>query len=182
LQSTSRDERDFSYPRLYDPKLLTSSLRTRHTPETIERFTRTLPGTTEPISRFFKLDPNGTCNTLRAGTPSSRGAFTSPRPIHPFQPRCISIREAARLHSYPDWFRFHATKWHGCRQIGNSVPPFLARAVAEEILQALGLAPTAPESVYHLGEVSRLNFTMSQASRHYSVSPHTIAPRSRTSI
>nr|WP_319923570.1 DNA cytosine methyltransferase [Klebsiella pneumoniae] len=67
---------------------------------------------------------NGLCNTLRAGTASDRGAFTSPRPIHPIYPRVITVREAARLHSYPDWFRFHVTKWHGFRQVGNSVPPY----------------------------------------------------------
>ncbi len=87
------------------------------------RFLATKHGDTEPISRFHKLDPKGVCNTIRAGTASDRGAFTSPRPIHPFSPRCITVREAARLHSYPDWFRFHVTKWHGFRQIGNSVPP-----------------------------------------------------------
>ncbi|WP_458020251.1 DNA cytosine methyltransferase, partial [Klebsiella pneumoniae] len=79
-----------------------------------------LPDTVEPISRFKKLSMNGLCNTLRAGTASDRGAFTSPRPIHPIYPRVITVREAARLHSYPDWFRFHVTKWHGFRQVGNS--------------------------------------------------------------
>ena len=78
------------------------------------------------------------------GTASDRGAFTSPRPIHPHTPRCITVREAARLHSYPDWFRFHVTKWHGFRQIGNSVPPLLARAVARQVAAALpkSLRPT----------------------------------------
>lgn len=39
-----------------------------------------------------------------------RGSFMAPRPIHPTRPRVISPREAARLHSFPDWFRFHVTK------------------------------------------------------------------------
>ena len=116
---------------------LTSSLRTVHTPESQNRFTKTRRGCVEEVSRFLKLDPDGYCNTLRAGTASDRGAFTSPRPIHPHTPRCITVREAARLHSYPDWFRFHVTKWHGFRQIGNSVPPLLARAVALQVVAAL---------------------------------------------
>lgn len=101
-------------------------------------------GENRKISRFHKLDPQGLCNTLRAGTPSNRGAFTSPRPIHPYTPRCITVREAARLHSYPDWFRFQRTKWHGFRQVGNSVPPLLAKAVASEIIKLLGIIPSQP--------------------------------------
>jgi DNA (cytosine-5)-methyltransferase 1 len=61
----------------------------------------------------------------------------APRPIHPDYPRCIYTREAARLHSFPDWFTFHETKWHGFMQIGNSVPPALAHAVAREVMKAL---------------------------------------------
>src|SRR5207237_6376741 len=87
--------------------LLTSSLRTIHTELSKKRFRATPSGETEPVSRFLKLDPNGVCNTIRAGTASDHGAFTSPRPIHPFSPRCITAREAARLHLYPDWFRCH---------------------------------------------------------------------------
>ncbi|MDP9201437.1 MAG: DNA cytosine methyltransferase, partial [Gemmatimonadota bacterium] len=49
----------------------------------------------------------------------------------------ITVREAARLHSFPDWFVFERAKWHALRQIGNSVPPRLARAVAEEIINVL---------------------------------------------
>ena len=131
-------EDDYSYSRNFDSNILTGCLRTKHSPESIARFAATLPGKSEPKSRFHKLDAEGISNTLRAGTPSNRGAYTSPRPIHPFKPRCITVREAARLHSYPDWFRFHGTKWHGFRQIGNSVPPLLAKAIATEIIQVLG--------------------------------------------
>jgi site-specific DNA-cytosine methylase len=41
------------------------------------------------------------------------------------------------LHSFPDWFEFHETLWHAFRQIGNSVPPRLARAVAGQVAVAL---------------------------------------------
>ena len=79
-------------------------------------------GETEPISRFYKLSANGVSNTLRAGTDAARGAFTSPRPIHYRYARDLTVREMARLHGFPDWFRFQHTKWHGARQIGNAVP------------------------------------------------------------
>jgi len=75
---------------------MTSSLRTIHTPLSQKRFTQTPHGSVESVSRFLKLDPGGYCNTLRARTASDRGAFTSPRPIHPYTPRCITVREAAR--------------------------------------------------------------------------------------
>lgn len=172
---------NYSYPRNYDRQSLTSSLRTKHTLESIQRFENTKYGETEPISRFLKLDPDGICNTLRAGTPSSRGAYTSPRPIHPYYPRCITVREAARLHSYPDWFRFHVTKWHGCRQIGNSVPPLLGRAVAAEIIKVLGFNLTVPDTLLSLLNPQLLSLTMAEAAKRYGVSAHTIAQRTRKS-
>jgi DNA (cytosine-5)-methyltransferase 1 len=174
---------DYSYLRQYDPSILTANARTRHTPESIGRFDATVPGKTEPISRFFKLAPDGICNTLRAGTPSNRGAFTSPRPIHPYTPRCITVREAARLHSYPDWFRFHVTKWHGFRQIGNSVPPLLAKAVAQEILACLrGRHQTKPSRMRELGQDSLLQLKMSAAAELHGVDRHVIAPRIRQAL
>ena len=108
-----------------------------------------------------------------------KGAFTSPRPIHPFIPRCITVREAARLHSYPDWFRFHPTKWHGFRQIGNSVPPLLAQAVAEEIIQVLDIKSSQPQGIKDLGDISLLTFDMSAAAKYFGVNPHVIEPRTR---
>ncbi len=155
--------------------LLTSSLRTIHTPLSKKRFRLTLPGETEPVSRFLKLDPDGVCNTIRAGTASDRGAFTSPRPIHPFSPRCITVREAARLHSYPDWFRFHVTKWHGFRQVGNSVPPLLGQAVASKIMEQVG-GSLESNSVRQSGDPRLLQFKMSDAAQHYGV-PLTVIPQ-----
>ncbi|MBT3351790.1 MAG: DNA cytosine methyltransferase [Nitrospinaceae bacterium] len=171
---------NYGYSRKYNPNLLTSSARTTHTPLSRKRFAETPHGKTEPVSRFFKLDPQGVCNTLRAGTASDRGAFTSPRPIHPFTPRCITVREAARIHSYPDWFRFHVTKWHGFRQIGNSVPPLLAQAVAMEILRALEKKPSKPKKILRLGDSLLLNLSMSQAAYYYGVSPNVIPKRTRS--
>ncbi|MEZ5706448.1 MAG: DNA cytosine methyltransferase, partial [Burkholderiaceae bacterium] len=102
LRGKATDPNDFAYPRQFDPTLLTSSMLTVHTDLSKKRFAATPNGETDPISRFLKLDLDGICNTLRAGTASDRGAFTSPRPIHPTSPRVITVREAARLHSYPD--------------------------------------------------------------------------------
>lgn len=180
LRGFEGDPEDFSYPRDFNPHILTSSLRTEHTDLSRQRFIDTEHGKTEPVSRFHKLHPEGVCNTLRAGTDSARGAFTSPRPIHPYHPRVITVREAARLHSYPDWFRFHVTKWHGFRQIGNSVPPLLGRAVAGQIVSALGVKPSKPSEVVALGDgETLLRFDMSKAASYYSVPASVIAQRAR---
>lgn len=182
LRALENDPTDFSYRREFDREMLTSSLRTEHTPLSQERFMATEHGKTEQISRFRKLPPKGLCNTLRAGTDSARGAFTSPRPIHPYFPRVITVREAARLHSYPDWFRFHATKWHGFRQIGNSVPPLLGRAVASSIIQALQVSPKRPSKTLELGTINRLGFDMGKAAAYFSVPRDTIAQRTRKNL
>ncbi len=175
LRGDADDPADYSDPREFDSTLLTSSRRTVHTDLSKKRFLETRHGDTEPVSRFLKLDPKGVCNTIRAGTASDRGAFTSPRPIHPYSPRCITVREAARLHSYPDWFRFHVTKWHGFRQIGNSVPPLLARAVAAKIHEAFG-APGKSERPVARRDSRLLSFDMSDAAAHYRV-PTDVVPK-----
>ena len=91
----------------------------------------------------------------------------APRPIHPTRPRVISAREAARLHSFPDWFRFHVTKWHAFRQIGNSLPPLLARAVASQIVAALSITPGRSTQVLTPGDVSLLHLATRDAADHF---------------
>lgn len=180
LRGHEPDPKDYSIPRDFDSSLLTSSLRTTHTELSKKRFAETKPGDTEPVSRFHKLNPEGICNTIRAGTASDHGAFTSPRPIHPTSPRCITVREAARLHSYPDWFRLHVTKWHGFRQIGNSVPPLLARAVATKVREAFrDDLPGKDLRPVTLGDVELLSFGMSQAAARYGVPANTVPQRTR---
>lgn len=57
--------------------------------------------------------------------------------IHPVLDRAVSIREAARLQTFPDSFIFEGTKDSQYQQVGNAVPPFLARAIAESVLRIL---------------------------------------------
>jgi len=159
----------FGYRRVWSPSKLTSSIRTNHSAISRRRFQETEPGCVEPISRFFRLPPDGLSNTLRAGTDGARGAFTSPRPIHYRHPRCITVREMARLHGFPDWFRLHATKWHGARQVGNAVPPALARVVASAVMEAMGLTPSQPPRAVALGDPALLEMDLSSASAYWEV-------------
>ena len=64
------------------------------------------------------------------------------------QARTISVREAARLQSFPDGFVFSGTMNPAFRQIGNAVPPLLAKAVGSMIYQALCKRPTAQGQQY----------------------------------
>ena len=133
LRGDISDPFDVSTHRGRPISVLTGCLRTRHSRQTVARFRATEQGQAEPISRYIRLRLDAVAPTLRAGTGDDHGRHTAPRPIHPVMARCITVREAARLHSFPDWFQFHATRWHAFRQIGNAVPPWLARAVATSL-------------------------------------------------
>ena len=76
----------------------------------------------------MRKDEQSVTITTRFDTPSS-GKFT-----HPFLDRAISVREAARIQSFPDSFIFYGNKSSQMKQVGNAVPPLLAKSVAETIL------------------------------------------------
>jgi DNA (cytosine-5)-methyltransferase 1 len=178
LRCESASDWHLGYPRDWDPNLLTSSTRTEHNAVSKQRFAQTPLGAIEEVSRFFKLDPANVANTLRAGTDATRGAFSSPRPIHHEYPRCITVREMARLHGFPDWFRFHTTKWHGARQVGLAVPPPLARAIATEMTEALGFKPLAPQFTLPKQNPELLGYDVTRAAKHFGVTPQ-LGKRSR---
>ncbi len=60
--------------------------------------------------------------------------------IHPELDRAISIREAARLQTFPDSFIFEGTKDSQYQQVGNAVPPYLAKAIADSVISILNNA------------------------------------------
>ena len=167
------------HSRKMSSKLVYGHLGSKHTEQSISKFGKTECGQTEKTSRFFKLHPERPSNTLRAGTASDRGAYTAPRPIHFSNPRCITVREAARLHSYPDWFTFHDTIWHGFREIGNSVAPLFARTLASGVIGALGVSvKDLPVNELPPADATLLKMNMTDASEYFGVEGH-IAPRRR---
>lgn len=87
----------------------------------------------EVTDAWGRMEWNAPCNTLRTALQNaSKGRY-----IHPDQHRVISLREAARLHSIPDSWSFSGLPTQIARQIGNSVPPGLGRAVALSVLRSL---------------------------------------------
>lgn len=83
--------------------------------------------------RYRRMKWNGIARSIitRFRDPKS-GEYT-----HPDQHRTISIREAARIQSFPDWFVFQGSYSQQYDQVGNAVPPLLARAVAVELCAML---------------------------------------------
>lgn len=110
---------------------------TIHTEAVKARFIALEPGKTDKVSRSKKLAWHGVCPTLRAGTGVDKGSYQAVRPLHPDEGRVITVREAARLQGFPDWFCFHKAKWHSFRMIGNSVSPVVAKFILTMIKSKL---------------------------------------------
>ena len=53
-------------------------------------------------------------------------------PIHPFENRCITVREAATITGFPKDYKFFGNHTKRCEQVGNAVPPALSTAIAKE--------------------------------------------------
>lgn len=106
--------------------LTSGHFNTHHMKVVQDRYAALQQGGVDQISKSKRLEWNGLCPTLRAGTGSDKGSYQAVRPIHPDEPRVITVREAARLQGFPDWFCFHPTKWHSFRMIGNSVSPLVS--------------------------------------------------------
>ena len=82
--------------------------------------------------RYGRLDPNGMCSTILTKCDPHWGSF-----FHPEQDRVISVREAARIQSFPDSFKFFGSITQQYEQVGNAVPPLLANAVGDKIKKTL---------------------------------------------
>lgn len=110
---------------------ITNCNTTKHSEEIIARFSKTEPGSKDLISHRNRLRWEQVSPTILAGSLTTRRAACWP--IHPDLPRVITVREAARLSSFPDDFMFSRETYLATSQIGNAVPPKLALAVAKSI-------------------------------------------------
>ena len=123
--------------RLANESLSSGTLGTVHSPKVAMRYAALRHGERDRVSKAQRLDPDGFCPTIRAGTGPDRGSYQAVRPIHPFAPRVITPREGARLQGFPDWFTFSPSKWHSFRQIGSSVSPIVAERLMAVIRASL---------------------------------------------
>lgn len=123
-------------------EVLSNHVATRHSKLALERLAIIPPNSGKevlPKEHLTKSIYSGTWTrmgkdevsvtiTTRFDTPSS-GKFT-----HPYLDRAITVREAARIQSFPDDFVFTGTKSSQMKQVGNAVPPLLAEAIADTIM------------------------------------------------
>ena len=130
---------DYARPLRREDRRFTSHRMVEHRAEVAQRFAAVLPGSTDAVGRHPRLTWNGQCPTLRAGTGADKGSRQAVRPLHPEEPRVITVREAARLQGFPDKHLFHPTIWHSFRMIGNSVSPIIAEAVFRAIRRKLDI-------------------------------------------
>ncbi len=82
--------------------------------------------------KYSRLRPDQPCRTVVAHLSRDGNSF-----IHPSQVRTITVREGARLQSYPDDFMFCGSPSDQWTQVGNSVPPVLAASLARTLLDHL---------------------------------------------
>ncbi|WP_421781757.1 DNA cytosine methyltransferase [Kiloniella litopenaei] len=110
---------------------------TIHSEKVAARYEALVNGKADPVSKSVRLKWDGLCPTLRAGTGSEKGSHQAVRPIHPDEGRVITVREAARLQGFPDWFVFNHTKWTSFRMIGNSVSPIVAEFLLTQLFRKI---------------------------------------------
>lgn len=131
---------------LRDSKVLYNHVTTATTNKALERFRAIKQGdnfhSLEAELKTSYSDPTRTQNTiyLRLNYKEPSGTVVNVRKsmwIHPVNDRALSIREAARLQTFPDSFVFCGTKDSQYQQVGNAVPPILAKAIAEHLCRYL---------------------------------------------
>jgi DNA (cytosine-5)-methyltransferase 1 len=84
--------------------------------------------------RYGRLHPDSLCSTVLTKCDPHWGSF-----FHPEQDRVISVREAARIQSFPDHYKFTGSITQQYEQVGNAVPPLMAKAIGDSIKSMIGV-------------------------------------------
>lgn len=100
-----------------------------HVAESIGRYVKLSYGGRDKLGRVDRLDPRLPSKTVIAG--GTKGGGRSH--LHPFSPRTLSVRECARLQTFPDNYIFTGSNARQFTQVGNAVPPLLAYKLAMAI-------------------------------------------------
>jgi len=83
--------------------------------------------------RYGRVDPDGLASTILTKCDPHWGAY-----FHYNQDRAFTVREAARIQTFPDTFHFVGSRVEQYEQVGNAVPPLLAAAIGRSLAKALG--------------------------------------------
>lgn len=109
----------------------------KHTAQSICRYMKLPYGGRDKLGRVDRLDPRLPSKTVIAG--GTKGGGRSH--LHPFVPRTLSVRECARLQTFPDDYIFTGANARQFTQVGNAVPPLLAYKLAMAIKHAVFVLP-----------------------------------------
>jgi DNA (cytosine-5)-methyltransferase 1 len=104
--------------------------------------------------KYKRLDENGLSRTITAHIAKDGYWY-----IHPRQNRTLTVREAARLQTFPDWYRFAGPPSAAFRQIGNAVPPILGEHLGEAVRSSLGSPKPAGPSTQKIANALAWWFT-----------------------
>lgn len=90
--------------------------------------------------RYGRLHPEGIASTILTKCDPHWGSY-----IHPEEDRIITVREAARFQSFPDNVRFYGSLSEQYQQVGNAVPPLMAKAIGQRIKSVIFDNSNSPE-------------------------------------
>lgn len=112
---------------------LSNHVTREHAAESVLRYMVLDFGKRDKLGRVDRIDPNKPCKTIIAG--GMKGGGRSP--LHPFVPRTMTVRECARIQTFPDSYRFTGPIARQFTQVGNAVPPVLAYEMACAIYNSI---------------------------------------------
>jgi DNA (cytosine-5)-methyltransferase 1 len=110
-------------------KLPLNNSEREHNETTIVRYSKMGFGEREQLGRVDRLDPAKPSKTIIAG--GNKGGGRSH--LHPYTPRTLTVRESARLQTFPDNYEFLGKNGRQFTLVGNAVPPLLGEVLARHI-------------------------------------------------